>query len=84
MTKVTTPTTDALLSGAQVAARLNVSARTVWSLRSSGLLKAIRLGPKLLRYRSEDIDALVASRYGQRHDDDLQAFLASRHSKNKP
>lgn len=46
----------------QVADRLNVSIRYVRSLRQSRALTVVRLSPRCLRVRPEDLDRLVEER----------------------
>jgi excisionase family DNA binding protein len=48
-----------LLTARQVADWLNVSVRTVWSLRSAGTLKATKVGPKATRFRREDVQKFI-------------------------
>ena len=58
--------TDRFLTLQQVADRLNVSIRYVRSLRQSGALRVIRLSPRCLRVRPEDLDRLVEERMAGR------------------
>ena len=57
---------DCLLTLRQVAERLNVSARYVRSIRQSGALPVVRLSPRCLRVRPEDLDRLVEERMARR------------------
>jgi excisionase family DNA binding protein len=47
-----------LLTQRQVAAQLGVSVPTVRRLTKSGVLPAVRLGKRSVRYRPETLDAL--------------------------
>ena len=58
--------TDRLLTLRQVGERLNVSVRYVRTLRQSGALPVVRLSPRCLRVRPEDLDRLVAERMAAR------------------
>jgi excisionase family DNA binding protein len=51
-----------LLTLHQVADRLHVSVRYVRTLRQSGALPVVRLSPRCLRVRPEDLDRLVEER----------------------
>ena len=56
------PNGDALLLRVgEVAALLGCSVRLVWRLRSEGLLPAVRLGPKSVRWRRETVVEYVES-----------------------
>gem|GEM_PF-1574627 len=58
----TTPTKadpDELLSYKDVARLLCCSVRTAWSLAASGAIPRVRLGPRLVRFRRQDILAYV-------------------------
>jgi excisionase family DNA binding protein len=55
------PALPPLLSPADVAAHLGVHPRTVRRITAAGKLAAFRAGPKVLRYRPEDVAAYVAS-----------------------
>lgn len=49
-----------LLDVRQVAAMLRVSTRTVWRMAATGVLPPpIRLSPRLVRWRSDDIDRVL-------------------------
>jgi excisionase family DNA binding protein len=52
------PPADRLLTKQDVAARLNVSTRTVQRLHLSGELKALRVGGSV-RFHPDDVDAYV-------------------------
>src|SRR5262249_28630836 len=56
----TTPVPD-LASGAVVAQHLGIRPSTVERLYKAGKIPAVRLGPKLIRYRLEDVRAAIAS-----------------------
>jgi excisionase family DNA binding protein len=51
-----------LLSVRQVAALCGVSDRTVASWRSSGRLKAVKMGERCIRYAIEDVNAMIEDR----------------------
>lgn len=53
---------DRFLTLQEVAERLNVSIRYVRSLRQSKALPVVRLSPRCLRVRPEDLDRLVEER----------------------
>ena len=55
-----------LLSLHQVADRLHVSVRYVRTLRQSGALPVVRLSPRCLRVRPEDLDRLIEERMASR------------------
>ena len=48
-----------LLKVGEVAALLNCSTRLVWRLASEGALPRVRLGPRAVRFRRRDMEALV-------------------------
>lgn len=50
----------------QAGTLLGVSAQTVWRWVARGRLPAVRLGPRCLRVRQEDIDEFVQRRTGRR------------------
>ena len=56
-----TPHLDLLTLG-QVAAELGVSKRHVYDLRTAGLIKTLKLSPKVVRVRREDLEAYLAER----------------------
>lgn len=60
------PPDDRLLTLRQVAAALSVSVRYVRSLRQSGALPVVRLGPKLLRVRPQDLKRFLDERMSAR------------------
>ena len=60
------PHDDRLLTLRHVAAVLNVSLRYVRSLRQSGALPVVRLGPKLLRVRPQDLKHFLDERMSAR------------------
>jgi len=49
-----------LLTYADVAEMLAVDVRTVYRLRSAGKLRPVTLGPRIVRFRREDIDRIIA------------------------
>jgi len=53
-----TPRTE-LLTVAQVAARLSISQRTVWSMIADGRLPAIRLARRATRVDAADVERLI-------------------------
>ena len=53
-----------LITLEQAAVRLGLSAQTVWRWVARGRLPAVRLGPRCLRVRQEDIDEFVRRRTG--------------------
>lgn len=48
-----------LISSDKVAELLGCSRVTVWRLARAGKLRAVRIGPRLVRYRMADVEALV-------------------------
>lgn len=50
-----------LLTGDEVAELLRVSRRTVTRMASSGKLAEVKLTERTIRYRREDVEALLAS-----------------------
>lgn len=56
------PPADRFLTLRQVAERLNVSIRYVRTLRQSGALKVVRLSPRCLRVRPEDLNRFIEER----------------------
>lgn len=56
------PTAPHLLTTAEVAEALGISARTVRALASRGELRPVRIGRRITRYRAEDVAALVEER----------------------
>jgi excisionase family DNA binding protein len=50
-----------LLTEAEAARYLKLSARSVWTLRNSGRIRCVRPLPNAVRYRLEDLDAFVES-----------------------
>ncbi len=54
-TVVTNPTTSGLLTSEQLARFLGVSARSIRRLTTSGQIPCVMVGPKLPRYRVEDV-----------------------------
>ena len=52
---------EALWDARKVASIISVPVRTVYSLADSGVLPYVRVGKRLLRFRPEDIKALVTS-----------------------
>jgi excisionase family DNA binding protein len=57
---------DRFLTLRQVAEVLNVSPRYVRTLRQSGSLPVVRLSPRCIRVRPEDLDRLVEERMASR------------------
>ena len=51
---------DPLLTKFEMAEAMRCSERTVDRYRKLGLLTAIRVGPRMLRFRASQIDALMA------------------------
>ena len=51
---------DALLLRApEVAGLLSCSVRLIWRLKSEGLLPAVRLAPRCVRFRRVDVETLI-------------------------
>jgi excisionase family DNA binding protein len=48
------------LTAEEVAARLQVSPRTIYLWVDQGLLRAIRVGPRLIRFTEEGVDEFLA------------------------
>ncbi len=48
-----------LLTVGEVAELLNCSTRLVWRLASEGQLPRVRLGPRCVRFRRRDVEALI-------------------------
>lgn len=63
---VSMPTTVELLNVREVAEILGVSQRTVWRWVDQGRLRTVRVGPKLVRFRRVDLDAITRSKNGRR------------------
>ena len=57
-----TPTPEPLLTTDQVADLLQISRRSVERLEESGRLASVRIG-RLVRYRREDVEALIAGEW---------------------
>jgi len=53
------PEAARLLTATDVAELLSVSLRSVWSFRSSGRLKGVKVGPRCTRFRPEDVRAFL-------------------------
>lgn len=51
-----------LMTAAQVAQLLAVPKTRVWSMSRRGEIPTVRIGPRELRYRPEDIEAWIARR----------------------
>jgi excisionase family DNA binding protein len=64
MVHTTSREIDSLLTWAQVASRLGISVQTVRRWVDCGRLPAVRLGPRCLRVRQEDLDEFVRGRTG--------------------
>ncbi len=56
------PQASRLFTLDQVAARLGMSAQTVWRWVARGRLPAVRLGARSVRIRQEDLDEFVRER----------------------
>jgi excisionase family DNA binding protein len=54
--------TEPLLTADQVAQLLAVPRTRVWSMSRRGEIPTVRLGPREVRYRPEDIDRWIARR----------------------
>lgn len=54
--------TERLLTAVQVADLLAVPKTRVWSMSRRGEIPTVRIGPREVRYRPEDIDAWIARR----------------------
>jgi excisionase family DNA binding protein len=54
-----------LLDARDVAVRLGVSVATVRRMVTRGELRTVRIGPRLVKFPSGQIDAIVASTSGQ-------------------
>jgi excisionase family DNA binding protein len=63
-----TPKLERLLDARQVARRLAVSDRTVRNFARSGELPAVKIGPKLWRFREGDVAEYVNSRRSRHAD----------------
>ena len=50
---------EVLLTKSEAAKRLNISERTIDAWRASGRLKSVRLSATAIRFRPQDIDALI-------------------------
>lgn len=50
-----------MLTCAQAASYLNISKRSVYNLASSGKLPFYRLGPRMTRFKQEDLETYIAS-----------------------
>lgn len=57
--RLSRPPDDRLVGAIEVAQLLSVSTRTVWRLRDSGVLQAVRIGRGLVRFRESEIQRLV-------------------------
>jgi len=55
-----------LLSVEEVAARLSVAPRTVWTWIGSGILPVVKLSARLVRIREIDLEAFVDQRRERR------------------
>lgn len=55
----------ALLATKEVATALRVDARTIERWTAEGRLPRVRLAPKTIRYRADDVAALIAPRNGE-------------------
>jgi excisionase family DNA binding protein len=53
---------ERLLKAEEVAALLAVPKTRVWSMSRRGEIPTVRIGPREVRYRPEDIDAWIARR----------------------
>jgi excisionase family DNA binding protein len=51
---------DELLTAQEVAKTLKVSVRTVWDLEKRGLMRAVRITTKIVRFKRSQIDAMMA------------------------
>lgn len=51
---------DMLITTREAAALLNVSSTTLLTMVERGAVKAIKLGPKTIRFPRQEIDALLA------------------------
>jgi excisionase family DNA binding protein len=54
--------TEKLLDAQQVSERLGIPKQSVWSLARQGLLPAVRISERRVRFRPEDLDRWVAER----------------------
>ena len=52
---------DRYLTADEVAVKLNISKRQVWRFVNEGLLRPIRLSPKVVRFRESDVDLKMSS-----------------------
>ena len=52
-----------LLTAKNVAVQLGCSEKYVYDLFNNSKLKGIKLGPRFIKFRQEDIDELVKSKY---------------------
>jgi len=54
--------TEPLMTAVQVAELLAVPKTRVWSMSRRGEIPTVRIGPREVRYRREDIDIWIARR----------------------
>jgi excisionase family DNA binding protein len=54
--------TEPLLTADEVARLLRVPKTRVWSMSRRGEIPTVRIGPREVRYRAEDIDVWIARR----------------------
>lgn len=52
-----------LLKAIAVAQRLGVSPKTVYRWAKTGLIPCLVIGPRTVRFRPEDIDAIIAGKW---------------------
>lgn len=62
---MTTTDGDRLLNPREVATRLGIGARKVWTLTNTGELRCVRIG-RSVRYHPDDIAAFIEARRGKR------------------
>lgn len=58
--------TQRLLTAVEVADLLAVPKTRIWSMSRRGEIPTVRLGPREVRYRPEDIDVWIARRTSSR------------------
>jgi excisionase family DNA binding protein len=60
MNKTETTISDQLFTGQEAATYINTSERTVRNLNRRGIIPAIKLSSRLVRYRKSDLDRVFA------------------------
>ena len=67
--KGASPSSDALLTAAEVAAKLNIAKTAVYAMVSRGEISHYRIG-RLVRIHQDDVDAFLGIRHTERADFD--------------